>query len=185
MKVLTFVLFSLLSQLSFGQYIHKGKIMEESLPQAITDEFKNAHPDASTTEWVVSHLSYWYNDYLEGWYIDWYNDRPEVTYNFEKANFYQVTFTNTKGEINKALYTRYGFWHETRTQLDDLPSEVKKGLSKTIYADWKRLSHLEKIEAVGWPGVVYRIAVSKEKRKHIVRLDSEGKIVQVKKLTFS
>lgn len=181
-KFILLSLFIFFQEQSFCQVANNNNIIGEDLPPIIENEFNVKYSGAQNVSWKVSHVTYWFNDNVDDWYDDWYSNRVAVDYKFDRANFYQVTFLNSDGELSKALYTKFGYWYETRTKINKLPSSVKKGISNSNYKNWTQSVHMEKIESVAWPITVYRIEVKFEKRKHIIRLDEKGNILQIKKL---
>ena len=168
-----------------AQYTYQTPINQSSVPIVVVSTFKQQYKNPLVHSWNATHISYWYNDYSDGWYNDWYGTRTVVVYGYEKPNYFEVVFTKDPGEVSRAIYNRYGFWYETRTRLKGLPLEVLEGFAKTKYADWKRSTNKERMEAAGWPDAVYRFKVSKGIQSRIIRLDSKGNLVQERKMEYA
>ena len=83
-------------------------------------------------------------------------------------------------ESSRAIFSRYGQWFETRTKIKSFPEEVIQGLKNSEFGDWIWSEHKERIEALGSPGYVYRLQVSKKGNAYLVRLNESGEIIQVK-----
>lgn len=103
-------------------------------------------------------------------------------YTYQENNFFEVEFTNTNGELSRAIYNRYGFWYETRSRLKGLPLAILEVLKTTKYAEWKRSPGTERIESHDRKGSVYRFHAYKGLRSRIVRIAENGEFVQEKLL---
>ena len=156
----------------------------KAVPTVVVDIFKEQYPNVMVRGWFVTHISYWQQDISSGWYTDWYGNsrRNVVVYTYEKPNHYEVEFIDQFGLLSRAVYNRYGYWHETRSQLKGLPMVCINSLAESKYADWKRSAMSERIETADWPDPVYRFGMSKGWRYHIVKMNEMGEIVQVKYL---
>lgn len=154
----------------------------KAIPKIVVDTFKEQYPNALVKGWFVTHITYWQQDVSSGWYTDWYGNvrRSVVVYTYEKPNFYEVEFVDAFGSLSRAVYNKYGFWHETRSQLKGLPMACLDAIKGSKYSDWKRSTMSERIESSEWPEPVYRFGMSKGMRYHILKMDEMGEIVQVK-----
>lgn len=150
----------------------------KAIPTLVTEAFAEAYPGVLVKSWYVTHITYWYNDISSGWYNDWYNRPPDIIFVYEKANFFEVEFIDQPGELSRAIYNRYGYWYETRTQVPGLPQKVIDSLNNSEYAAWKRSSLKEKIDNNEWPEAVYRFKVSKGMKSMIIRMNANGDFVQ-------
>lgn len=152
------------------------------IPKVVLDIFKEQYPNVIVKGWYVTHITYWQQDVSSGWYTDWYgNVRRNVTvYTYEKPNHYEVEFIDQFGALCRAVYNKYGYWYETRSQLKGLPMACLDSLMEGKYATWKRSTMSERIESAEWPEPVYRFGMSKGMRYHIVKMSELGEIVQVK-----
>ena len=161
---------------------HLVEIPEKNIPKEVIRSFRDLYPNITMRTWYTTHISYWYSDYRTDWYGNWYENRVVVESNFQQPNYYEVNFLEGPGEVSRAMFNKYGFWYETRTQLTMLPQNVQDALAKTQYADWKRSRHKEKIEAPGWPLPVYRFRVTKGIKSKIIRIDDRGNIIQEREI---
>lgn len=155
---------------------------EKSIPKLISNTFKEQYPDVLTRGWYVTHLTYWQNDYSSDWYTGWYGQRSVVIYTYEKPNYYEVEFIDNPGELSRAIYNVYGYWYETRTQVKGLTLGIYDALKLTKYNGWKISPTMEKLESPMWPVEIYRFHVSKGLKSQIIRMDSDGNIIQTKEL---
>lgn len=155
---------------------------EKAIPKIVSNNFKKQYPDVLLKGWFVTHLTYWQNDYSSDWYHGWYGQRTVVVYTFQKPNFYEVEFVDHPGELSRAIYNIYGYWYETRTQINGLTMGIHQALKASIYNGWKISSTKEKLESPMWPDEIYRFQVSKGLKSKIIRMDAEGNIIQVKEL---
>ncbi|WP_372647549.1 hypothetical protein [Draconibacterium sp.] len=156
---------------------------EKAVPKVVLEGFKSQHPLVQVKGWYVTHLVYWENDYSSDWYTGWYPQRTLVVYTYEKPNYYEVEFEVYPGELSRAIYNKYGYWYETRTQLRGMPMPVYDALQTSKYSNWKISVLKEKIESPAWPLPIYRFNVTKGMRSHILRMDEKGSIVQAKYLS--
>lgn len=156
---------------------------EKAIPKIVLDTFKKQYPGVFVKSWYVTHITYWYNDISSNWYYDWYGPRKIVIYPYEKPNFFEVEFVDEPGELSRAIYNRYAYWYETRTQLSGLPKVIVESLKQSKYADWKRSNLIEKIESAEWPESVYRFKVSKGIQANIIRMNIKGEIIQDKQIS--
>ena len=154
----------------------------KSVPPIVLNAFNKQYPDVMLKSWYVTHITYWYNDVSSSWYYNWYGPRTAVVYVYEVPNYFEVEFTDQPGELSRAIYNRFGYWHETRTQLKGLPSNIIESLNDTKYAEWKKSKLKEKIETPEWPEPIYRFRVSKGLKSVIIRMNHEREIIQKKYL---
>jgi hypothetical protein len=157
-------------------------VPEKSIPSLLDITFKSQYPDVLVHSWYATHITYWYNDISSNWYYGWYGDRVIELYTYQENNFLEVEFTNSNGELSRALYNKYGFWYETRSRLKGLPMSIIEVLKQTKYVDWKRSPGTERIESYDRKGSVFRFHAYKGLRSRIVRIDESGEIVQEKLL---
>ena len=156
---------------------------EKSIPKLVVETFKTQYPEIfSMKSWYVTHLTYWLNDYSSDWYFGWYNQRTVVIYTYEKPNYYEVEFSINPNEKSRAIYNRYGYWYETRTQIKGLPKGILDAIKATKYNGWKISSTMEILESPMWPDEIYRFHVSKGIKSRIIRMDAEGNPIQIKEL---
>ena len=83
-------------------------------------------------------------------------------------------------ENSRAIFNRYGQWFETRTSIIKLPDEILAAIKDSQFIDWKISDYIERIEAPGMIGSVYRMQVSKNHLSHIIRINDDGRLVQIK-----
>lgn len=157
-------------------------VPEKSIPNLLSVTFKSQYPDVLVHSWYATHITYWYSDISSNWYFGWYGERVIELYTYQENNFFEVEFTNTNGELSRAIYNRYGFWYETRSRLKGLPLAILEVLKTTKYAEWKRSPGTERIESHDRKGSVYRFHTYKGLRSRIVRIDENGEFVQEKLL---
>lgn len=148
------------------------------VPKKVRSEFKLRYPNSYVKMWYVTNIAYWYNDYGQS-YNNWYRERTVVVYRFDQPSNYEVEFYNND-ENSRAIYNRYGVWFETRTQLNELPENIKQSLQNSKFADWKISDYKERIEIPGLEGSVYRMSVSNKYNSNIIRISDDGKLVQIK-----
>lgn len=158
----------------------RQKINGTQVPKLLKLTFQEQYKDVLLIGWYVTHISYWYEDSFNSWYGDWYRPRTIVVFSFAQPAYYEVEFMDEPGEISRAIYSRYGAWYETRTQIKGLPLHIDKVIKDSKYADWKRSAHKEMIEIPGMHGIIYRLRLSKGLKSQIVRIDDQGHIVQIK-----
>lgn len=156
----------------------------KAIPKVVVETFKEQYPNAMVHGWFVTHITYWQQDISSGWYRDWYGNvrRDVVVFRYDKPNHFEVEFTSEPGQLSRAVYNKYGYWYETRSQLKGLPMACLNTLKETKYATWKRSSMTERIESAEWPETIYRFGISKGLRYHILRMNEQGEIVQDKYL---
>ncbi|MDT8393230.1 MAG: hypothetical protein RQ761_05275 [Bacteroidales bacterium] len=155
---------------------------EKSIPRIVLSTFKEQYPDVLLKGWYVTHLTYWQNDYSSDWYYGWYGQRTVVIYTYQKPNYYEVEFMDNPGELSRAIYNIYGYWHETRTQIKGLTMGIHDALKASKYRDWKISTTKEKLASPMWPVEIYRFQVSKGLKSQIIRMDADGNIIQIKDL---
>jgi len=152
----------------------------KAIPKLVMNEFNANYPDALTKSWYVTHLVYWQNDCSSNWYYDWYGPRNVTIYTFEKPTYFEVEFVDNPGELSRAIYNLYGYWFETRTQINSLPKSIIESLQSSEYKGWKISSFKERIESPSWPNDIYRFQVSKGLKTRIIRMEINGTIIQAK-----
>lgn len=184
LNTLLVVLFIGLSSTVYSQNVvaQRQPVPEKAIPKTVSNAFKLQYPNVLLSGWYVTHLTYWQNDYSSDWYRGWYGPRTVVIYKYEKPNYYEVEFVNNPGELSRAIYNIYGYWYETRTQIQGLPMGIHKALKASKYSDWKIATVMEKLESPMWPLEIYRFQVSKGMKSRILRMDVEGNMIQVKDL---
>lgn len=148
------------------------------VPKKVRLEFKLRYPNSYVKIWYVTNIAYWYNDYGVS-YNNWYRERTVIVYRFDQPSNYEVEFYNND-ENSRAIYNRYGIWFETRTQLYELPENIRQALQNSKFADWKISDYKERIEIPGLEGSVYRMSVSSKNNSNIIRISDNGKLVQIK-----
>lgn len=177
------LLFTLLTVvISFnGQNVKTYRQMIEinNLPKNVRTEFKNRYPQAFVKMWYITSITYWYEDYGPSNYNGWYKSRMVVTYRFDQPSYYEVEFLN-QDENSRAIFNRYGNWFETRTKVYNLPENIVKALQESEFGTWTWSDYKERIEAPGMLSSVYRMHVSKGHLSQIIRINENGKIVQIK-----
>lgn len=154
-------------------------IDNNNVPKKVRENFKQRYPNAFVKMWYVTSITYWYQDYGPAYYNGWYQPRTVVVYNFNEPANYEVEFTNDY-ENSRAIYNRYGAWFETRTAVYHLPDLIKEAVEASEFGNWKWSDYKERIEAPGMPSSVYRMQVSSRQMSQIIRINEEGKIVQIK-----
>ncbi len=158
---------------------YRHPVEDNLVPKTVRANFKTQYPRSLINMWYTSHITYWYEDYATGWYGGWYASRPVVVYKFEFPSYYEVDFYRNN-ENCRAIYNRYGVWFETRTKLIALPDSIADALRSAGYGDWTWSQHIERIEAPGMPGYVYRLRVNTGRESQIIRLNEEGEIIQIR-----
>lgn len=166
---------------TYGQQARKYRQVIESnfVPQKVRAEFHKKYPNAMVKMWYVTHISYWYQDYGPSYYDAWYQPRTVVIYDFSDPANYEVEFLNGT-ENSRAIYNRFGVWFETRTRVTNLPEGVKNAIATSEFGDWFPSEYMERIEAPGMNRSVYRMQMSNRLDSHIIRVNEEGEIIQVK-----
>ena len=155
---------------------------ERAIPKLVLESFKDQYPDVFLKSWYITHLTYWQNDYSSDWYYGWYPQRTVVVYTYEKPNYFEVEFIAHPGELSRAIYNKYGYWYETRTQIKGLTIGIHDALKTSNYNGWKISPIMEKLDSPAWPVEIYRFHVSKGLKSQIIRMDADGNIIQVKEL---
>mgnify|MGYP003682314793 CR=1 FL=1 len=186
MKFKHFLLFLLISFSTIGHSQVNGlrqAASEKAIPMLVSSTFKAQYPNVLIKGWYVTHLVYWQNDISAGWYNDWYGVRSYPIYRYEKPSYYEVEFSDSPGELSRAIYNLYGYWFETRTQIKGFPKEVFEALNNSEYKAWKVSYLKEKLESPAWPNPIYRFKVSKGLKAKILRIDSKGTLIQAKYLS--
>lgn len=180
-KILILVFFLSIALCFWGQNAknYRQVIETNNVPQKVRAEFKTRYPKAVVKMWYITSITYWYQDYGPSYYNGWYQPRTVVVYNFSEPANYEVEFLNDF-DNSRAIFNRYGVWFETRTKLVALPDEIETALNNSEYGGWIRSEYKERIEAPGMAGSVYRMQVSNKHLSQIIRLNDNGKIVQVK-----
>ena len=177
---ITLLLFMLLGPLLAQREVSYRIVLDdEQVPKEVMEAFKSKYSQVPFFIWYTSHLTYWYEDYAQTWYGAWYPVRQTVVHRFEKPAYYEVDF-KLVNESSRAIFSRYGQWFETRTKISNFPEQVLQGLNNSEFGDWHWSEHRERIEAIGLPGSVYRLQVSKQGNAYLVRLNESGEIIQVK-----
>ncbi len=177
---LTVVLVSLtFSFYGQGQKSYRQIIETNNVPKEVRKNFNLRYPQSFVKMWYITNIAYWYEDYGPSYYSGWYQPRTVVVYKFNEPSNYEVEFLNNN-ENSRAIFNRYGQWFETRTHIVNLPEEISSALKESSFGNWKISDYKERIEAPGMPGSVYRMQVSKNQMSHIIRIDDDGKIVQIK-----
>nr|NQU94087.1 PepSY-like domain-containing protein [Bacteroidota bacterium] len=180
-KTLALIFFFTCTTLLFGQNTRNVRLPVETIdiPKKVRSEFKIRYPDAMVKMWYVTNITYWYQDYGPSYYNNWYQPRTVVVYKFNEPANYEVEFMNDY-ENSRAIFNRYGVWFETRTEVYQLPEEILSKLDKSEFGSWKWSDYKERIEAPGMPGSVYRMQVSNRQSSHVIRLNDDGKVIQIK-----
>jgi hypothetical protein len=156
---------------------------EKSIPMIVLSTFNEQYPDVFLKGWYVTHLTYWQNDYSSDWYYGWYAQRTVVIYTYEKPNYFEVEFMDNVGELSRAIYNKYGYWYETRTQIKGLTMGIHDALKASKYNGWKISQTKEKFASPMWTDEIYRFQVSKGLKAQIIRMDADGNIIQIKDLS--
>ena len=180
-KILLLFLLLFFALCFYGQNTknYRQVVEPNNVPQKVRAEFKKRYPTAFVKMWYITSITYWYQDYGPSHYNGWYQPRKVVVYNFSEAANYEVEFINDY-ENSRAIFNRYGVWFETRTKVAVLPGPVEKALGDSEYSTWTWSEYKERIEAPGMPGSVYRMQVSDQNLSPILRINDDGKIVQIK-----
>lgn len=128
--------------------IYSADAQVRKIPADVTNAFSEKYSDAKNVEWK------------------------------DKLSAFAATF-ELSGDKYEARFNKKGEWLSTEKEIsiDDLPSSVKDGFSKSKYADWETKStYLLEI-----PGdkKQYRIHVSKSSvQKKILLFDEDGKLLK-------
>ena len=154
-------------------------IESTSVPNKVKAAFNTMYPGAFIKMWYVTNIAYWYQDYGPSYYNGWYQPRTVVVFNFSEPANYEVEFLYNN-ENSRAIFNRYGVWFETRTKVVALPDQIEAAIDNSDFSSWRRSDHKERIEAPGMAGSVYRMQVSQKHLSQIIRIDDNGKIVQIK-----
>lgn len=160
----------------------RKNVPERIVPELVIEMFQAQYPNVLLKGYFVTHLVYWQNDYSSDWYSGWYSQRTVVIYTYEQPNYYEIEFINNPGELSRAIYNKYGYWYETRTQIKGLTMAILDALKASKYNGWKISSVKEKLESPDWPVEIYRFQVSKGVKAKILRMDAKGNIIQVKEI---
>jgi hypothetical protein len=180
-KILLLSLFMSIALCFVGQNANNYRqiIETNSVPKKVRAEFNTRYPGVFVKMWYVTSITYWYQDYGPSYYNGWYQPRNVVVYNFSEPANYEVEFLSGY-DNSRAIFNRYGVWFETRTKVVYLPELVESALAKSEYGSWKRSEYMERIEAPGMPGSVYRMQVSNKHLSQIIRINDTGSIIQIK-----
>lgn len=158
---------------------YRQVIEDNNVPQKVRTEFKTRYPQAIVKMWYVTSITYWYQDYGPSYYSGWYQPRTVVVYNFNEPANYEVEFLNDL-DHSRAIFNRYGVWFETRTKVVALPGQIETAINDSEYSNWRWSDYKERIEAPGMPGSVYRMQVSNKHLSEIIRINDNGRIIQIK-----
>ncbi len=172
-------MFIALSFIGQNTVSYRQVIETNYVPKKVRTEFQFRYPQAFVKMWYITSISYWYEDYGPSYYNSWYKPRTVAVYNFAEPSNYEVEFMND-GDHSRAIFNRYGVWFETRTKIVELPENIEDALMESDYASWRWSDYKERIEAPGMDGSVYRLNVSQKPLSNIIRLNDDGKIVQIK-----
>jgi len=155
--------------MGYGQKKSKNEISKSKVPVEVIKSFKKMYPEAKVVEW------YFYADY-------WHFEGDTVLF-FTKC--YGVEYRiESKEQIS--VFTRYGDWvHTNRPIIEgELPKVVSDSLNNSEYKDWELIGEREKMYKVKTKEPLYKIEVEKGKKRHILYFDSNGKIVQRKRIVL-
>ncbi|MFC2107106.1 hypothetical protein ACFLRY_02100 [Bacteroidota bacterium] len=181
LTLITFLFFIMLFQGYSQSFMGFRKATTiKDIPKKVRTEFKKQYTDASVHKWYITHLTYWQNDMSSNWYTDWFGRTQKIDLTYDKPTYFEVEFTNKNKELSRAIYNMFGFWYETRSQVKELPENVKDALNKSKYNAWIVSKLKEKIESPGWPFDVYRFKVSKGSQYVIIKIDESGNIIQTR-----
>lgn len=180
--LLVFLIGSTLTGYSQNVVAQRKPSSEKSVPKIVSSTFKKQYPVVLVRGWYVTHLTYWQNDYSSDWYNGWYGKRTIVIYTYQKPNYYEVEFINNPGELSRAIYNIDGYWYETRTQIQVLPTEIFDALKESKYNGWKISKTKEILESPAWQFEIYRFQVSKGLKSQIIYMDAEGNFIQIKEI---
>lgn len=164
-----------------GQGARKFRQITEinDVPKEVKKNFNLRYPQSFVKMWYVTNIAYWYQDYSNTYYQGWYQPRTTVVYSFSEPSNYEVEFMRND-ENSRAIFNRYGQWFETRSQIFNLPDEILIAIKDSPFANWIISDYKERIEIPAMIGSVYRIHVSKNHLSHIIRINDDGNIVQIK-----
>lgn len=180
-KIIIFLVF-ITSALYFnGQNAktYRQLIETNSVPKNVRVEFKTRYPQAIVKMWYITSITYWYEDYGPSMYNGWYKPRTVAVYKFDQPSYYEIEFLN-QGDNSRAIFNRYGSWFETRSRVYNLPENIIAALKESEFGSWNWSDYKERIEAPGMINSVYRMQVSKNHLSQIIRINEEGRIVQIK-----
>lgn len=177
-SILFFITISFYGQ-GQGTKRYRQVIETNAVPKEVRKDFNLRYPKSFVKMWFVTNIAYWYEDYSNTYYQGWYQPRNTIVYKFSEPSNYEVEFLNND-ENSRAIFNRYGQWFETRTHIINLPDEILNGIQNSSFATWTISDYKERIEAPGMIGSVYRMHVSKNHMSHIIRVNDDGKIVQIK-----
>ena len=142
--------FVLVPLLFTGLFFLSGSLGAQirKIPPEVTEALKSKYPEAGAVTW---------------------KDRFSAFY----ASF------ELKGEKYEARFSSRGEWQSTENEItrENLPAEVKDGLDKSKYADWK----LRSVYNIELPGnrIQYRIQVSKsDLQKKNLLFNHEGRLLK-------
>lgn len=162
-----------------GQKSYRKVTEPINVPKEVRKNFNLRYPGSYVKMWYITSITYWYEDYGPSYYNGWYQPRTVVVYKFNEPANYEVEFLHND-ENSRAIFNRYGQWFETRTRIVVLPEVILNALKESKFASWKISEYKERIEAPGMIGSVYRMQISKDHLSHIIRIDDDGEIVQIK-----
>ena len=142
-----FILVSLLT-IGIAFFALPSKAQLRKVPAEVTDALKSKYPEASAVAWK------------------------------DKITAFSADF-ELNGEKYEARFSSKGEWQYTENEIaeNDLPAEVKDGLSKSKYADWQ----LRGVYNIDLPDnkLQYRIQVSKsDLQKKNLLFSSEGQLLK-------
>jgi hypothetical protein len=151
------------------------QLEKKNVPDIVTQNYYRDYPSATVESWYV----YPEYTYMDG--TDWYVYSPSLVGG--APEYYLVEFTTDKTP-HKVVYSKTGQRMSTyRGMSSNLPKPVTDALKKSSYKSWKIVNEKEEIWRESDKKKVYKIVVEKEKEKHALYYQEDGKLLKDKNLT--
>lgn len=154
----------------------KKRVKKADVPTEVTEQFTVLYPNIDAEDW-----------YAYDYYWDTETDEVEedslIEVEYLYPEFYEVDFM-MESKPYRSIFSRIGEFIETRRIIkeDELPSAVSNALKKGEYKDWELVGEREKVEKTPKKETLYRVRVRKGKERQVLLFDSNGKLVQAKKI---
>lgn len=148
---------------------------KKDVPQVVTTNYYRDYPSATVETWYV----YPEYTYMDG--TDWYIYSPSLVGG--APEYYLVEFTHEKTPY-KVVYSKAGQKMSTyRGMSSNLPKKVTDALQKSSYKTWKIVNEKEEISRESDKKKVYKVVVEKDKQRHALYYQEDGKLLKDKNLT--
>ena len=156
-----------------------AKVDKTKVPKKVNDFFIQEFPNAVTDNWYGLPVYKYGND----WFDDWYDYAPYVYSKYPENYIVEFSLDNMP---HKAIYTKIGKKIAIHKKLaSDLPKAISAAISKGQYKDWILAKDKEEIfkDKDSDKLKIYKVVVEKEKGKHTLFFEANGKLVKDKKVS--